>query len=107
MTLEAIHRGEAAMGLTGASVGGRSCVAAEHLRGVPAGETHEVGLVAALGAPAMGKGVRNMCGCRPLMPASSPQRRTIWETPLRVSASFLPIHRDGRALRGCLRRTRR
>src|SRR6266700_574886 len=45
------------MGLAGASITGGSGIAAQHLRGMPAGEAHEVGLVAALGAPAVGEGV--------------------------------------------------
>jgi hypothetical protein len=45
-------------------------------RGVPAGEAHKVGLVAAVGASG-GRRCGGTCGCRPLMPASSLRRRMI------------------------------
>src|SRR6266511_6303993 len=43
--------------LPGPSVGGRGAAAAQHGGGLPAGDAHEVGLVAALGAPGVGEGV--------------------------------------------------
>ena len=48
------------MRLSGAGVGGRGAVAAEHRPGPPAGQAHEVRLAAALGEPGVGEGVAEL-----------------------------------------------
>ena len=45
------------MGLARPFVGGGGTVALQHDPGAPAGDPHQVGLVAALGEPGMGEGV--------------------------------------------------
>src|SRR6266511_3856120 len=66
--MQPLDRGQASMGRAGAGagVGGGGGVAAQHLGGVPAGKAHEVGLVAAVGAPAMGEGVAEHVGMQAL-----------------------------------------
>jgi hypothetical protein len=60
--LEPIGGREAAVGLTGAGVGGRGAVALQHLTRLPAGQAHQVGLAAAVGQPLMGEGVPELVG---------------------------------------------
>src|SRR6266508_5243842 len=64
------------VGLPGPSVGGRGAVAAQHGGGLPAGDAHEVGLVAALGAPGVGEGVAEQVRVQAVdagLPAAAPE----------------------------------
>ncbi len=55
--LQPVRRRQAAVGFTGAGVGGRGAVPLEHRAGLPASDAHEVGLGAGLGEPLMREGV--------------------------------------------------
>jgi hypothetical protein len=55
--LQPVRRRQAAVGFTGAGVGGRGAVPLEHRAGLPASDAHEVGLGAALGEPLVREGV--------------------------------------------------
>jgi hypothetical protein len=60
--LELIAWGEAPVRLTGPFIRGGGTVALEHRPGPPAGDAHEVGLVAALGEPGVGEAVAELVG---------------------------------------------
>ena len=56
------------MRLAGAFVGRGGAVAAQHRAGLPAGKTHQVGLVATLRQPQVGEGVAELVRMESLQP---------------------------------------
>jgi Transposase/Domain of unknown function (DUF4188) len=62
--LELIAWGEVPVRLTGPFIRGGGTVAGEHRPGPPAGDAHEVGLVATLGEPGVGEGVAELVGMK-------------------------------------------
>jgi hypothetical protein len=57
--------GEAGVRFTGADVGGRGAVTAEHLARAPAGQPHQVGLTATLGEPGVSEGMAELVRMEP------------------------------------------
>jgi hypothetical protein len=65
LLIETVARREAPVRRTSTSVGGRGAVAAEHLAGSPAGQSHQVRLAPAQGEPCVREGMAKLVGMQP------------------------------------------